>query len=86
MRPRPKPPPRRRTWKRWELKGYLYDKVIANYGPIGPCECNCPEPCLVDEAATVKKLGEATGSMRILGTQLQELFDSDAADEFYGLA
>jgi hypothetical protein len=66
------------------LKGYLYDTVINNYGPIGSYECNCPEPCSVDEAAAVKKLGKATGSMRDLGNQLQDLIDSGEDNESEG--
>ncbi|KAG0512684.1 hypothetical protein BDA96_10G035000 [Sorghum bicolor] len=58
------------------LNGYLNEKVMYSEGPIGPCECNCPEPCSADESAAVKKLGEATGSMRVLVYQLRELIDS----------
>lgn len=58
-----------------KLQGYLVVTAIDTEGPIGPCECNCPEPCSKDESAAVTKLGEVTGSMRSLGALLEQLFE-----------
>ncbi|RCV36291.1 hypothetical protein SETIT_7G307100v2 [Setaria italica] len=61
----------------FQLKEYLYPLVISNEGPIGPCECDCPEPCSADEAAAVKKLGEATNAMLAMADLLQTMSDDD---------
>jgi hypothetical protein len=64
-----------------QLKDYLYPLVISNDGPIGPCECTCPDEgrCSSrDEAEAVQNLGAATEAMRDMASLLDSMsFDDD---------